>query len=263
MGTTFVGLRNLADVADFLGISSEDPVFSRVNLLDDQLSRVTRTLSNSSAVSITVLFDAITDIDYICLPGTNLTSNATLRLRGSNSDPFVGSSLVFDTGTFDAGVSDDYRILSYLTGATVSARYFRITIDDDETEEDYLEFGRLGMGPALRAPRRHSMGYLDGPVSLSERDRAQNGHTWTYRQPVLRQIQFQMPYLTAASRDDGYRMLQAYAADRDATVACLDSAAAGTKTVWGVIDQLAPLRNFYEDDDTELFTLEISITEQR
>src|SRR5690606_33982287 len=114
--------RNLAD-RGVLATDSEIATLPVANLQTPHVAQVWRTAGPSAWVRLDL--GAVAPVDTVALMGCNLTADATMRLRLSDSDETAESGDVHDSGTVAAPVDMDTGYLVILLPAALSARYLR------------------------------------------------------------------------------------------------------------------------------------------
>lgn len=170
------------------------------NVQDPQPRKVYRTLSTSAYVIADL--GSAQAADLLALAGTNLTTAATgARVRASNLDPTVTSSLVYDSSADGAVVSigPDPRYLGdlfVLFGSQQTARYWRIDVSDATLSA--IDIGRLWVGPKFVPSRNVSYGYGFGWGSTGVQQRSVYGQLHVKRGAQFRVARLALEMLTEA-----------------------------------------------------------------
>lgn len=147
---------------------TEDENYPAEYLYDKQSPRVFRCESPSS-LSILLDFGAAISADTIALINHNLTSGASLSLKGDNSNP----------PTTGRG-SLSYRANDLWAGFTLaSGRYWLLEITDTNSED--LEIGQLILGQRTAFPRARRIGRYRPAVERSTIEQeTYAGMKWNY-----------------------------------------------------------------------------------
>jgi len=114
-------------------------------------------------------------IGAVCVLGTNLTSAATLRVRGSISDNTGIAGEVYDSGTLSNVIDDDYPNFYHVFN-DVSARYWRINITDDTLLN--LRAGRVFIGPTWVPTKAMQFGWGMTWADASRRTKSRGGQSY-------------------------------------------------------------------------------------
>ena len=136
----------------------------------------------------------------LALLKTNLTSTTTLRVRASDSDSTAVSGDLLDTGVGSplengaAGVDDDYQAVYTIFSAEVTARYWRVDIEDAGLS-DNIQIGRAFLGPAWSPTRSMQFGWgitwMDESIPL----RADGGQDIFALRSRRRRLQFTLSFM--------------------------------------------------------------------
>jgi len=185
--------------------STEAGSFSASNTQKQQRSKVWRSTSNTSQWIRADLGNAYR-MNSIVVVSHNLSSNATLRFRASNSSSFATS--LYDSGTIDAweaafattgyasefadseGVptQDTIDLLTYCgenpkvcrweVFEEVTARYVRIDVDDPGNTDAFVEIAYVYAGLCLRVQPDQLYGWQIWPNTIVRKHRAADGGFW-------------------------------------------------------------------------------------
>lgn len=171
------------------------------NLADRDLSFVARS-SDDSQASTTILIDhgSAKAARVLQIVGHNLSSSATIRWdRGSTSG---GTEVVSGTPqNVWAFTPLSYDGVQYQTSPVVqasqtSARYEKITINDEYNEDGYIQLGYLWISTIWQPTYDMTYGIKDGIIDLSVKDRSDGGNLWVTRKRRLRTVSFALPRLS-------------------------------------------------------------------
>ena len=211
-----------------------------------QNSHVSRVWSTAAAVtSATLTLDMLSSVScaVLALLGTNLTSAATVRLRGSDSDATGATGEKYDSGTIAAGVKARYGA-AYLSFTAAAARYWLINLAD-ATLTDGIEVGRVFLGPKWTATVSQGLGWSSMQRDESRRTKSYGGQSFADEVPQVRVLQFTLDFMTAAEMyGNAFAMARANGIVRD-VLAINDPASAylSEQSVWGLLTSSEPLVN--------------------
>jgi hypothetical protein len=232
--------QNLADSATITASSTAGIGTPATNLTKDTKSLVWRSATSSTTspkANLVVTF-ASNIIGGVILPFCNLTSAATIRVRGyTGTAPTLAGTVdaptvaatgtqVFDTGTVLAApyqsaaetgtlaVSNN----SYAYGAGTYGRVWvptpaactslLIEITDTGNADKYIEISRLVIGPYWTPKFNTSFGLSTSFKDLSTNSRSESGDLITNRNVRYRCMNFDMQYLTPDDRTSFTKILK-------------------------------------------------------
>lgn len=193
------------------------------NLLTDIKTSVWR--STSTTASLTATWTASQLVGCVILPFTNLTSTATIRVRGYTLA--ADTTAIFDTGTILAcpytaldlwkwgTVSLGVNSFTYGGGAYASA-YFSITsvkklvidiVDTDNTSA-YIEASRLIAGTYWTPERNAGFGASVTPEDTTKQYRTEGGDLMTDVGIRFRKVSISLPVMSSADRASLWRIIR-------------------------------------------------------
>jgi len=231
---------NLADDATLIAGSAVSTLPVE-NIQNPHLSKKWHTASSVTAVSCRFDMGSSVDCSLMALLGTNLTSAATIRIRASDTDPVVTSSLAYDSGVVSAGVKDGYGAI-YKTFAETTSRYWRFDISD-ATLADHIEVGRVFIGPSWEPAVNMMLNWSVTPTDTSRRDKSYAGQTYIDILPRVRVLQFQLDFLTEAEMyGNAFAMEFANGIAADILgIPDIASSYLSEQAVWGLINSAQPV----------------------
>jgi len=235
--------KNLADLgstiitANVTASSVSTPIS---NAKSDIKSRVYRSTVGSS-VNLTVLVKidlgaaSTAVINTTVLAFTNFTSNATIRLYGTNTDPTIAGTIDSPTLTISAGftsavtnavpyvssgnnywgseaylsTSGDRRGYARIyTNNTTAYRYYVLEIKDTKPSTgQYIEFSRLILGTYWSPKYNTSYGLSRSTKDLSDNSRTEAGDLITNVKPSYDTLSFDLKYMDKADRAELQKIL--------------------------------------------------------
>jgi len=157
---------------------------------DDRLSRVGRTVSDTSQTLIFDLLSAVA-VSKLMIQDHNFTSGVTITLEGNATNvwtaPSYTSSVTWTTG---------YIYKDLLTDQTY--RYWRLSISDASNPDDYLEISKVFLGTHLSV-------YMDTGMSLnndsnSSTSKSTSGQIYANRQLQYKSAKFVLSEINATTR---------------------------------------------------------------
>ena len=164
MANALIGYRNRIDAATLSG-GSWTAALPLGNLQSTIIGKVAR---SSSPLNSSTKFDmdlgAARAIRGVGIVGHNLSLSANYRIRGASDAGF--SSVLSDSGWlaawpggFDPEAVNDFSwTLPYSLSAPVSARYWRVEIDDTTNSDGFVQIGRVFIGEAWQPITNMSVG---------------------------------------------------------------------------------------------------------
>ena len=178
-----IAWQNLADDAT-LSTDSEQASLPASNVQQQHVSRKWQTAAGVKSAYLLLDLGAAQSCALLALAGTNFTSAATLRLRGSVTDPTATGSLAYDSGSIGAGVVSGYGAAYHAFTAT-AARYWRIDVAD-ATVDDNLAVGRVFLGPSWSPGVNMQLGWSVRFADMSRRAKSSAGQVWADVRPKPR-----------------------------------------------------------------------------
>jgi hypothetical protein len=224
---------NGMDRATSVAASTEAGSLAATNLLTDIKSQVWR--STSTTATLTVQWALSETVGGCVLPFTNLTSTATIRVRGY-TDP-GDSSPAFDTGTVYAspsglfGSAGDWGVEalgtnSYIQGGVNTFAYGggaaayvwfpltrvkKVVIDlvDSANTAGYIEASRLVLGAYFQAERNPDYNAITmSNDETTKQERSDSGDMRVDKGTMSRALTINFQYLSVADRDHIYRIMR-------------------------------------------------------
>lgn len=182
---------NLLDDAS-LTASSTATGYSADYLKDIHLSAKWRSTGDTSE-NIVVDLGSAMSVDSIAILGHNLTSGATLKIQGNDTDAW-GAPSVDETITASA---DD--IVHFFTSA--SHRYWRFTFADASNPDGYIEAGRLFVGGYTEVTKAMAKSFPEQYIDTSEQYFSESGQVFGVSGYRYRVYNFSFPYLSRTMVD--------------------------------------------------------------
>lgn len=158
--------------------STENPDYDFTTAFnDDRLSRVGRTVSDTSQTIIFDLLSAVA-VSKFMLKGHNLTSSATITLDGNDTNVWTAPAYTTSI-TYNA----DYIYKDLVTDQTY--RYWRLSISDASNPDDYIELSKIYLGSFVQFPNMKKDQKIPvastGQSSISESGQVYGNRGYTYR----------------------------------------------------------------------------------
>ncbi len=234
--------QNAADSATITGSSTASSATTTANLKKEAKSLVWRSATSSTTtVKANLVLSGFTSIiGGVILPFCNLTSEATIRVRGYTGNiptmggtvdtPTVGTtgSLVFDSGIVAAcpyqqlGLwnwgSVPLGVNSYSYGGGTYGRVWisgqlsctslLIEIVDTNNANKYIELSKVVMGAYWSPKYNTSYGLSTSLKDLSSHERSEAGDLVTNRGSVYNSMTFDLEWLTVTDRLEFMRILK-------------------------------------------------------
>jgi hypothetical protein len=186
---------NKADAAAITA-GSEVTTLPASNVQQRHLSRKWYTAPAVNSSFIVLDLGASLSCQLLAVLGTNLTSAATVRVRGSVTDPTATGSLAVDTGVVSAGVKDGYGAIYKDLVAAVASRYWRIDIADASLTQ--LKVGGVFLGPRWAPSVNQEYGWSVRVADPSLVDESYGGQEYDDVRPQRRVLTFGLNYLDEA-----------------------------------------------------------------
>jgi hypothetical protein len=190
---------NLADAAT-VSADSEEPTLPVTNVQQPHVARKWHTLTAVNAARAIFDMGASVSCSLLAIRGTNLTPDATLRLRASDADPSALATLLYDSGTIGAGVKAGFGN-AFKSFTPVTARYWGLDLED-ATVPDNLQIGRVFIGPSWTAEINQELGWAVTVIDPSLVVESTGGQEYADERPRRRQLQFTLNWLTKAEAYD-------------------------------------------------------------
>lgn len=220
---------NLVDISSStLTVSSTTGATNKENLRNNTKSSVWRSVGTTATLLAT--FASASNVKAVVLPFCNLTSTATIRIRGFSSNPtlsgttVVGGTQVWDSGVLDAcpwetSLLNSYAVPPSLTsyayggGKYARAYYYNtstvtsITVEivDPSNTAGYVELSRLVIGDYWSPRFNTSYGISLDVVDTSSSDRMDSGDVSIVNSPKYTRLTFDLKYMDSSDR---IKMLQ-------------------------------------------------------
>jgi hypothetical protein len=219
--------QNLADSATITASPTASGVTSTANLIKDSKSLVYRGAGTS--VTLTVNLAASSIVGGVAIPFCNLTSTATIRVRGYSAASGTGT-LLFDTSTMDAcpyqplGLwawgSIPLGLNTYAYGGGTYARCWLpnneqlaclslvIDIVDTANTTGFIELSRLVVGAYWSPKYNTSFGLSAVPKDMSEHARTESGDISTNRGVRYNTLNFDLKYMDPSDRTEFAKIMR-------------------------------------------------------
>ena len=156
------------------------------NIKSQHRKRIWRTDSPLNQTLIIDLQNSADDVRCCALTGYNFTATATVALAYSD-DAVAWTSVGGKT------VGDGNCLFLFFT--VINARYWRLTLNDTNSADGYLELGRVFLGdywePNASVLRGWSLKFLD----RSDVKKSIGLQKWTNQREIVTQLTFQLPHL--------------------------------------------------------------------
>lgn len=200
----------LADAATITA-SHEVATMTAANLKTPRLSSAWRS-TTLTGVNLVIDLGQAEAINLAALLGTNFTSAATIRVRAATSQANLTASPLYDSTTVSAFPHwrADYpdRPVLHFPSSLVTARWWRIDLDDGANPEAFLEAGRLYLSRAWQPSINLQKGWSLRWEDLSRVDFSLNGDPFVDERPRRRILSGSFDFLTRAAMLSGIGELQ-------------------------------------------------------
>jgi hypothetical protein len=195
MSNIQLGYSNYIDSATLSG-GSWNASYPLANLKNRLLSKVARSTNDAAASSlINIDLGSAKPVQAFGAIKNNISaSGATYRLRISNDNTFATS--LYDSGTVSANAQTPDLILGL--ASPITGRYLRFEITDTLNALNYVQIGRLFVGPSLAPADNYSKGAEIGYVSSTGVQQSLGGVDYFDKKPLRRLFSFQLDWLTNA-----------------------------------------------------------------
>ena len=237
MDPVLIGYNNLLDAATLTpGIGSWSANAPLANLKDPVVSVAARsTDALAASTKFEVDLGSAQTVGLVALSGVNLTSAATIRVRGSTATNaggtvvYNGSAInVWPTGTDAALLARHNRWTPIVKVTATSARYWLIEITDTANPDGYVQLGRVFLGPVVQPTWNMSYGARLRWVNRNVRDETESGVLYTSRRPAYRETVFALDHLTRAEAITSLHDLHLLTAESPEVVLLFDPASTDT-----------------------------------
>jgi len=180
--TAVVGYSNQIDAASLSG-GSWNASYPLTNLKNRYLAQRARsTNATTGATVIDIDLGSAQSIGLVALVAHNLSAAATVRIQGSSSASQTPSLYDSTAETIYTGGTDYAK-----TFTAVSARYWRISINDTGNTAGYVEIGRIFIGLRFKpATTNIDWGESLGIQSRSNVQESISGHEFFEQRPSRR-----------------------------------------------------------------------------
>lgn len=257
MGKGIIAWENLADVGA-IEASSELTTLPSSNLIDPQVVKVWRTADSSAPYIILNNFTPKA-FQLIAMMGVNLSNSSSIRVRASNLDPSVTSSLLYDSGVVSSGVDSRFKSFVFMTPDEVTATYVRIDLSDIEALP-YFQAGRLFVGPMWSPAVNYIYGWSRSIVDLSKRSQGRGGQIFVDVNNIQRVFSISYDFLTEEECVEGFLEIDRVIGLRKDVLVLLDSESTNKSrdSLWGMINDMTPANN----PSFGIFQKQLGITER-
>jgi hypothetical protein len=194
MGINFSYINYLNDARN-MSVSSEDPAFPFTNVLNPFRSLPWRTQSGQITNQY-IQFDCGYQIQpksfYLCNEqrGIQLSPQAEIRIIGCNDGNW-------STPEANILVPWDEKLISYASDtAFAPCRFWRITINDPNNIDNYLEIGNLHLGQSITFTSTDlNLGWSDAIIDDSEKVLSDGNEAWFDQKTQRAKYTFQLQYM--------------------------------------------------------------------
>ena len=160
--------------------STENPNFEVENIQDTRLSRYFRTVLDA-AQDIVIDAGGSTTASYFAILNHNLSSGATIKLQGNNTDAWGAPA-------FDEALTWNVDMIVF-NFTEVSYNFWRLYIDDPANPDNYIKIGHLYLGTFLQMPYMKVDQVLTvktmSKVKISESGQAYGDEKYSFRNPKI------------------------------------------------------------------------------
>lgn len=246
---------NRADTG-IVSASSEISTLPGSNVQNKHLSKKWQTAAAVKSASLVIDLGSSLACALLGVFGTNLTSAATVRLRGSDSDSTGVTGEKYDSTLIASGVSTGIGDL-YLSFTSAAARYWRVDLADASVS-DNLQIGRVFLGPKWTLLKNQLFGWSMTAKDPSNVKKSKGGQTHAEVLPQTRILQFTLAFQSEAQMyGNGFVMARAQGIVKD-IVALNDLSATypTEQSVFGLVDSSQPIINDNYGIFRQQFTVE-------
>jgi len=172
-----------------ISANSENPNYLAENMQDTVLSKVYRSLLDTTIIKISTTITA----SYVAILGHNFTETVSITLEGNDAD-------AWGAPTFSETV--DYRSdICILKFNEAAYAYWRLVITDDESGADgYIEIGSIFLGTYLQLPGMKLSQTLE-EVSLSKISISYSGQSYGEERYLYKNPNVSFPLVSHTLRD--------------------------------------------------------------
>lgn len=255
--TILLGWDNKADDATVTA-SSALATLPGANVQNQHVAKV---WSTAAAVTTAYLiFDMLASVacQLLGVMGTNLTSAATVRIRASDSDATVTSSLLYDSGTIAAGIVSGYGAI-YKALTLTTARYWRIDLTDASLTAG-IQAGRVFLGPRWAPAIDMQLGASVSAEDPSQVGESYGGQEYADVRPQRRVLSFTLDYMNEAEMyGNAFALARAQGVVYDVlAIPDIDGSYLPQQAVWGRCVASEPIVN----DKLALYRQKFTIKER-
>lgn len=244
MAKIIMGWINNVDLPNVvITASSEVGTLPAENLKDEHVLRPWRSFGESPQ-SVTTDLGEQRAVALMALMGCNLSADSTFRLRASEDDPTMASS-VYDSGVIATGVDPRYGLFTHrLPGdIAINARYWLLDINDPNVA--YIQCGRLYLGNSWTPKINYAYGWSQSYIDLSKSTRSRGGQSYNDINAQYRQVIFNFELLEEGDAFDGVLELDRVCGRHYDVIALMepDAANQGQNTIFGLVAEDTPVIN--------------------
>lgn len=246
MANAVFGFQNRADTGT-LTTTSQANGLPVDNLKNEHVAKVWRTQTSTTTASVIVDALSSLSVQLIGLIGSNLTAAATFRIRMSDSDPTGATGELYDQSVSAGEVDPVYRSFIHVMASAVTGRYTRIDITDASL--DYIEAGRLFVGPYWQPSIGVQFGIRQGYADPSTLDTSLGGQVFIDRKTKARRWTFSLDFVTAAESNAGMAEMDRLRSGTEDVLMVLytDSTNLGRDSIWGLLSSPSGIETAYSD----------------
>jgi len=238
----YIAWDNKADAAS-LTTDSEQASLPASNVQQAHLSRKWQTAAGVKSAYIVFDLGSSLACGLLAVLGSNLAPAATLRLRGSVTDPTGAGSLAYDSGTIAAGAVSGYGA-AYHAFTGVASRYWRLDLADASVP-DNLQAGRVFLGPKWTPAIGMAIGGSVTPVDPSRRGKSYGGQAYANELPQFRVMEFTLDFQAEAEIfANAFAMARANGIVRDVlAIPDIGGTYLSQQAVYGLLEASEPIVN--------------------
>lgn len=201
MASEFAIITNYADASTVTLTASSGLTGNPVSNLQNKHVMRTWIGRNGTTENITIDFGAsppaIDAVAMLNLVGFDAT--AVTRLRASNTDTSGQAGEMYDSTSAAGRVDGDYRALIFLLSSQVTARYWRIDLNQGGLTR--IEAGRLAMGQRQAVSRNFSVNWQRGWKDPTTREENRDGQEFEDIRDPYRTAQVSYEFLVLSERN--------------------------------------------------------------
>lgn len=217
------------------------PNLAPQHLKEPQLGIKWFTTTGSNSDYILSDFGSAKEVRCVAVLGTNFTSAATIRVRGSNTDNTAQDGGIVDTGVVSSVTKTNYGSIYYTLDADYTARYWRVDLADSTVNN--LRVGRLFIGPAWTPTKSMLFGWSIAHNDASRRTRSLGGALYVDESFRTRTLDFTLSFLSQTEMyTNPFEMMRANGLAHDILVIPEESGAfIPEMSIWGTLASAFPL----------------------